>query len=120
MRNIDVEHDHKLVKFSDILLHKLFVRFQDETMGCNKLISADEKFREFTVVTIPRKLPSFFGYSSMKFVPGSNDNVIVALLSEEYKGKTATYITVFDLNGKYVLDPIEVKTKYKYEGVEFF
>ena len=35
------------------------------------------------------------GFSSFKFVPGTHDTVIVALRSEELKGKVASYIMVF-------------------------
>lgn len=88
-------------------------------MGCNKLISADENFRKTEIVTLPPNKPTF-GFSSFKFVPGSNDNVIVALLTEEYNGKTATHITAFTVQGKILLPPVKIKTDFKYEGIEFF
>lgn len=53
-------------------------------------------------------------------VPGSNDKVIVALLSEEFNGTTATHIAAFTVSGKPLLGPIKVKTNFKYEGIEFF
>lgn len=88
-------------------------------MGCNKLISADENFRKVETVTLPPYKPTF-GFSSFKFIPGSNDNVIIALLTEEHNGKTATHITAFTVDGKVLLGPKQVKTNYKYEGIEFF
>lgn len=88
-------------------------------MGCDKLISADENFHKIEVVKLgPYK--STFGFSSFKFVPGSNDSVILAILSEEFNGKTATHITVFTVDGKTLLGPIKIKTDFKYEGIEFF
>lgn len=96
-----------------------FASFQDELMGCNKLISADENFRKVEAVTLPPYKPTF-GFSSFKFVPGSNDNVIVALLSEEYNGKTATHVTAFTVDGKILLAPFKINTDFKYEGIEFF
>lgn len=88
-------------------------------MGCNKLISADENFRKIDIVTLTPYKPTL-GFSSFKFVPGSNDRVIVALLSEEFNGKTATHITAFTVEGKTLLGPIKLKTDFKYEGIEFF
>lgn len=88
-------------------------------MGCNKLISVDENFQQVDVVKLgPYK--STFGFSSFKFVPGTNDNVIVAIMSEEFNGKTATHITVFTTDGKTLLGPIKIKTDFKYEGIDFF
>lgn len=88
-------------------------------MGCNKLISTDENFQKVDVVTLTSYKPSY-GFSSFKFVPGSNDNVIVATMSEEFNGKTATHIIVFTVDGKTLLGPIKIKTDFKYEGIEFF
>lgn len=88
-------------------------------MGCNKLISADENFRKIETVTLPTYKPTF-GFSSFKLIPGSNDNVIVALLTEEFNGTTATHITAFTVSGKPLLGPIKIKTNFKYEGIEFF
>lgn len=88
-------------------------------MGCNKLISADENFRKPEAVTLTPLKPTY-GFSSFKLVPGSDDNVIIALLSEEFNGKTATHITAFTVNGKTLFGPVKIKTDFKYEGIEFF
>lgn len=58
------------------------------------------------------------GYSSFKFVPGTNDQIIVALKSEEDRGVTATYIISFDINGSIILPETKV-ADLKYEGIEF-
>lgn len=58
------------------------------------------------------------GYSSFKFIPGTNDNVIVALKSEEDSGVTATYIVVFDIDGNVLLPETKI-ADLKYEGFEF-
>lgn len=58
------------------------------------------------------------GYSSFKFLPGTNDKIIVALKSEEVGSKTASYITVFDIDGAIILPEIKV-ADHKYEGIEF-
>ena len=58
------------------------------------------------------------GFSSFKFLPGSKDLIIVALKTEEYQGKTATYITAFDIEGKIIMPDLKVADK-KFEGLEF-
>lgn len=88
-------------------------------MGCNVLLSADENFHNIETVKLGPYKPTF-GFSSFKLVPGSQDNVIVAIMSEEFNGKTATHLTVFTVDGKTLLGPIKIKTDFKYEGIEFF
>lgn len=58
------------------------------------------------------------GYSSFKFIPGTNDKIIVALKSEEVGSKTASYITAFNIDGTILLPEIKV-ADHKYEGIEF-
>ncbi|KAL1443524.1 hypothetical protein MTO96_007434 [Rhipicephalus appendiculatus] len=63
------------------------------------------------------------GFSSVKFVPSltrsDRDSLILALKSEEYKGKTASYITVIRVEDGKVLYPETKIGDYKFEGVEF-
>lgn len=58
------------------------------------------------------------GFSSFKFIPGTNDQVIIALRTEELEGKTATYITAFRTDGYVLLEDVLV-SDMKYEGLEF-
>lgn len=105
-------------------------------MGCNLLISAEENFTKVKVVAVGNlqllsstKIINFsfqlgkykptFGFSSFKFVPGTDDNVIVALQTEELNGKTSTYITAFTITGKTLLASERIETELKYEGLEF-
>jgi len=58
------------------------------------------------------------GFSSFKFVPGTEDSVLIALKSEEVEGQLATYITVLTTDNKVLLP----ETKFadaKFEGIEF-
>lgn len=59
------------------------------------------------------------GFSSFKFVPGTDDSVIVALQTEELNGKTSTFINAFTITGKSLLASEQIKTDLKYEGFEF-
>lgn len=91
---------------------------KDEKMGCNLLISANE---EFSVVHTTRigELDPVLGYSSFKFLPNTNDTIIVALISEEVNGKTASYMTVFETNGNIIYPLKKISSTLKFEGIEF-
>lgn len=58
------------------------------------------------------------GFASFKFLPATDDSVIVALKSEEDKGRSATYIIAFHIDGKILLPETKV-AELKYEGFEF-
>ncbi|KAG4078405.1 hypothetical protein HA402_013116 [Bradysia odoriphaga] len=90
----------------------------DEMMGCNLLITAEENFNKVKVVKLGNYKPTL-GFSSFKFVPGTDDSVIVALQTEELNGKTSTFITAFSITGKSLLAPERIETDLKYEGLEF-
>ncbi|XP_017090393.1 apyrase [Drosophila bipectinata] len=93
---------------------------KDEHMGCNVLISADDSFTNVETVKLdPENTAPTHGFSSFKFLPGTDDSIIVALKSEELNGKTATFITAFDTTGKTLLPELRIETEYKYEGFEF-
>lgn len=91
---------------------------KDEHMGCNVLISTDENFHRIEQVKLAKYQPTQ-GFSSFKFIPGTDDNVIVALQTEEIDGVTATYVTAFTIDGKILLESQKLKTDFKYEGIEF-
>lgn len=91
---------------------------KDEHRGCNILVSADADFKNIATVKIGTLAPTL-GYSSFKFVPNTSDNVIVALKTEEVDGTTSTYIQVFTVDGKILLNDQKISSTLKYEGVEF-
>lgn len=91
---------------------------RDEHMGCNYLISADETFSDIKPKKVGKLIPTH-GFSSFKFIPGTDDNLVVAIKTEELNGKTSTYITAFSLDGDILLKEEKVPTNYKYEGLEF-
>jgi len=90
---------------------------KDERMGTNLLITADSAFQDVKVSHVGQLVPSH-GFSSFKFLPGTEDEVIVALKSEEDQGKSATYLTVFTTKGEVLLDETKVADN-KFEGIEF-
>ncbi|CAI5455319.1 unnamed protein product [Caenorhabditis angaria] len=95
--------------------------------GSNMLLSTSDCFCDTKVVRIGSQNPHR-GFSAFQFVPGTNDEIITALRTEEipqdpakpFENKLfATYITVFRINGDILLDDIPVDTGIKYEGLEF-
>lgn len=90
---------------------------EDEKRGSNIMIMADESFTNIEYKTIGEVVPTH-GFSSFKFVPGSQDEVIVALKSEEFQGNISTYVMAFNIQGKILLPEVKIADK-KYEGIEF-
>ncbi|CAH1376342.1 unnamed protein product [Tenebrio molitor] len=89
----------------------------DEHRGCSVLITANEDLFDIKTTQILNAKPTR-GFSSFKFIPSSEDQVIVALRTEELEGKTATYVTAFKINGEVLLDDFHI-SDMKYEGLEF-
>ena len=93
---------------------------EDERRGSNTVILASENFSEIEVRHITTLTPTR-GFSEFKFLPGSNDNIIVALKSEENEEEKTqnSYITVFNLDGTMLMEETEIPGKMKFEGLEF-
>lgn len=91
----------------------------DERRAANVLIICDETFTKIETVKPFGPASLTHGFSSFKFIPGTNDEYILALKSKEDGGNTASYIMVFDLKGQMVMKEMRLEGSYKYEGVEF-
>lgn len=59
------------------------------------------------------------GFSSFKFVPGTEDRHIVALKTQELQGVIASYMLVYDVTTGEELMPEVYLSGDKLEGVEF-
>ena len=90
----------------------------DERRGTNVLISADKNFENIQYIYVGHIEPTH-GFSSFKFVPDTEDNVIVALKSKEVEGDIGTYVMVFETDTGKVLMEERFIEKNKYEGIEF-
>ena len=92
----------------------------DEKRGDNIVIVCNEDFTEVSSFRVGVKTPER-GFSSAKFLPGSGDNILVALKSEENEAQQTqgTYLTIFDTDGNTLLAETEVPGGHKYEGLEF-
>lgn len=89
----------------------------DEHRGTNLLLRATQDFSDIAVSHVGAAVPTH-GFSSFKFIPDTDDQLIVALKSEEDDGKIATYIMAFTLDGRFLLPETRIGAM-KYEGIEF-
>ncbi|KAL6064806.1 Soluble calcium-activated nucleotidase 1 [Balamuthia mandrillaris] len=91
----------------------------DERMATNLLLMASEDFSQVESVRVGPLLPEA-GFTSMKLVPDTNE--IIALRAMEVGSTTKTWITVFDRQGNFRLEPSWqqlVSPDTKYEGLAF-
>lgn len=89
----------------------------DERRGTNLVLSCSPDFSDIVPSQVGMLNPTH-GFSSFKFIPNTDDQIIVALKSEEDAGKIATYIMAFTLDGRILLPETKIGD-VKYEGIEF-
>ncbi|KAF7457796.1 Apyrase family protein [Cryptosporidium felis] len=94
--------------------------FKDEKKGSNKMIILSDDFEVLKVVDVGMIVPER-GFSSLKFLPGSFDQIIVATKSIENSEKDiqTSFISIFSINGNILLEDLEIPGNHKYEGIEF-
>lgn len=97
--------------------HERYNEKADERRGTNLLLSSSQDFGDITVGHVGEVVPTH-GFSSFKFIPDTDDQIIVALKSEEDDGKIASYIMAFTLDGRFLLPETWIGS-VKYEGIEF-
>ncbi|OQV24596.1 putative Soluble calcium-activated nucleotidase 1 [Hypsibius exemplaris] len=86
---------------------------------CDFIVTATEDLTVFTTTALVGPLDWRFGFSAARFVPGTNDSLILALRSFESEELFATKIVMFHLNGTIVLPEQIVVKGIKFEGLEF-
>lgn len=97
--------------------HERYEETADERRATNLLLSCPADFSYIKLRQVGPLNPTH-GFSSFKFVPGTDDQIIVALKSEEDDGKIATYMIAFTLDGHVLMPEIKIGD-VKYEGLEF-
>ncbi|KAM6118805.1 LOW QUALITY PROTEIN: soluble calcium-activated nucleotidase 1 [Phoenicopterus ruber ruber] len=97
--------------------HERYNEKADERRGTNLLLSSTQDFGDVKVGRVGEVIPTH-GFSSFKFIPDTDDQIIVALKSEEDNGKIASYIMAFTLDGRFLLPETKIGS-VKYEGIEF-
>nr|XP_040573816.1 soluble calcium-activated nucleotidase 1-like [Lepeophtheirus salmonis] len=92
---------------------------KDELKGTNLLIKMNGDDIEVVRVGNTEEIESpSHTFSSFKFIPGSNEEHILALKSKEHNEITASYISVFDITGRILMPEIKIADD-KFEGIEF-
>lgn len=97
---------------------KAYNEIEDEKKGTNLMLTADDNFENLNLITVGNTNP-LLGFSSFKFIPNLDDELIVAIKSKEYQNEISTYILVFDVNGNIHLPETLVDNQIKFEGIEF-
>ncbi|CAL8289272.1 unnamed protein product [Boreogadus saida] len=90
----------------------------DERRAANLVLSCSPGFERVAVSRAAGPLSPTHGFSSFKFVPDTDDQLVLALKSEEVGGAVATYILAFTLDGRVLLPETKIG-EVKYEGLEF-
>ncbi|GMT34871.1 hypothetical protein PFISCL1PPCAC_26168, partial [Pristionchus fissidentatus] len=121
---------HEAVQWSDVhkkwfflprrVSREAYDEDADEGRGSNVLVVADELFESTPTVTRigTNDEPSTRGFAAFQFVPNTNDQLIIALKSEEKDGHpVGSCVTVFDISGKVLLQEQQLQGAYKFEGL---
>ena len=91
----------------------------DEEKGTNVVIRTSSTFSNVKYSRLPAAPIKKRGFSSFKFVPHTNDLIIIGIKTKEFKGEVASYATVFKTNMDLLMEEIEISPTDKFEGVEF-
>eukprot|EP01064_Diplonema_japonicum_P026638 TRINITY_DN3813_c0_g1_i1.p1 TRINITY_DN3813_c0_g1~~TRINITY_DN3813_c0_g1_i1.p1 ORF type:complete len:356 (+),score=111.67 TRINITY_DN3813_c0_g1_i1:31-1098(+) len=91
----------------------------DEKKGSNIIVKCNAEITQCESFKVGEVTPER-GFSSAKFVPGTNDEIMVALKSAENEADQTqeTYISVFALDGTILMEETRIGAN-KYEGIEF-
>lgn len=95
-------------------------RYHEDTdpyQGTNLILTTDSNFSNVEVTRVGEIIPTH-GFSSFKFIPDTEDEIIVALKSEEVPQGSATYVMLFNIMGEIILPETKI-ADIKYEGIEF-
>ncbi|GAU95727.1 hypothetical protein RvY_07299-2 [Ramazzottius varieornatus] len=119
---------HETVLWSDIqktwyfmprqISHENYTEERHPYTCSNLMIYANENFTDIRSMPIGEHNP-IYGFSAARFVPGTDDTVIIALRIMEIDEIFSTRIIVFSITGTIHLVEEEVLNGLKYEGLEF-
>jgi len=118
---------HEAVEFSDETQKWLFIprrvtkeKKNKETwdsISTNQGVFADDPFDDFTSTEFGT-LNSKLGVVSLRYIPGTNDQFVLALKYGKDEGNSATKLAVYHVSGKEVMPETDVAEGF-YSGVEF-
>lgn len=101
-----------------VAYHKDYDFDQDPRDHSNLLISCTEDFDDFIVTNYNVEDREGHGCSDMMFVEGSGDTEIICTRTIELEDTVRTWLCVFEITGKVLLDEYPLTDGIKYEGVE--
>eukprot|EP00514_Thraustochytrium_sp_LLF1b_P007368 CAMPEP_0184528694 /NCGR_PEP_ID=MMETSP0198_2-20121128/11932_1 /TAXON_ID=1112570 /ORGANISM="Thraustochytrium sp., Strain LLF1b" /LENGTH=360 /DNA_ID=CAMNT_0026920565 /DNA_START=328 /DNA_END=1410 /DNA_ORIENTATION=- len=105
--------------------HERYDEKLDEEMGSNLLMVFNEDFSKLEKKLEIGEHIKTHGWSSLKFLPWTNNQVIIALRTVEVEDKATgdssqeTYLTIFNVNGEIHLKEQRIPGDVKFEGIEF-
>lgn len=89
----------------------------DEYRGANIGITLNENFQDPRIISGIGPLDKVRGFSSMKFVPFREDEMVL-LKTSEVDG-VHSWITVITLDGRVLMEETKIEGEMKFEGIEF-
>ena len=98
---------------------------EDEKKGSNLMILVNEKFDNVEKIVPVGDVVPERGFSSFKFVPGTDGKVILALKTVENENKATgeseqySFVSMFDLTGEVLMPDQRIPGGAKFEGLEF-
>ena len=117
---------HEAVCWSDLrrewtflprrMSHSGYDPLTEESLGANIMVIADENFTTLRTITLGDSSPGR-GFSSCKFLPGTEERLLVGLRTEEEGERLESFVTVFSVEGEVLLSDTKIGDR-KYEGVE--
>ena len=72
-------------------------------MGTNTVIIASEDFSSIRHLTVGERVPTH-GFTSCQFVPGTGDELMLAIKSEEIEGRVATTMMAFTIGEEVIME----------------
>uniref|UniRef100_A0A915E285 Apyrase n=1 Tax=Ditylenchus dipsaci TaxID=166011 RepID=A0A915E285_9BILA len=99
-----------------------FDEVDSQIKGVNFMLVASEDFSDIKIVPLLNKtaVDTRLGFSAFQFLPGTNDQVIVALKTLEVDDSPlASYIVALDVTGNILYEEIKIDGDIKLEGIEF-
>lgn len=103
--------------------HEAYEEEADERRGANTIITASHDFSDVKATTVGRLTPER-GFSTFKFLPGSGDNIIIAIKSAEEAAtdRQTAFLTMYKSNGdgswRVIMEEQEIPGDAKFEGLE--
>ncbi|CAJ0951648.1 unnamed protein product, partial [Mesorhabditis belari] len=121
---------HEAVRWSEIHKKWFFLPRQiaktlgppyrrDNKQGANLMMITSDCFCDIETINVG-KPQATHGFSAFDFVPDTGDTLIMAIKTEEILSALRSYVMVFDITGKILIDETEIPMEnQKFEGLSF-